>query len=168
MRGLVVGFGLLLGFAGLAAQARAEDPSFLVIGAGGFDFMEDRHRAAQLGLQYRSDLKLWIFQPMLGASATSDQAAYAYAGVSLDLFFGERVVLRPSFAPGLYRRGHGKDLGHAVEFRSGIEIAYRFDDRSRLGLELTHRSNASLDDRNPGEESLMLTYAFPTAALFGR
>jgi hypothetical protein len=151
---------LLAGGVVVAAPAWADDPSFLTLGAGSFDFLEN-NRAAQIELQYRSDLKLWVFQPMVGVSATTDSTAYVYAGISLDLFFGSRLVVRPSFAPGLYHQGDGKDLGHTVEFRSSLEVAYRFDDRSRLGLELYHRSNAGLGDHNPGEESLMLTYSIP-------
>src|SRR5512134_117705 len=85
-----------------APPAKAQDPSFLTFGAGAFDFMESEHRAAQFELQYRSGLKLWIFQPMAGISATTDASAYVYAGLSVDIFFGNRIVLRPSFAPGLY------------------------------------------------------------------
>jgi lipid A 3-O-deacylase len=144
-----------------AGPVRAQDPSFLAVGVGAFDFMEDDDRAAQFEVQYRSDLKLWVFQPMVGANVTTDGSAYVYAGVSLDIFLGNRVVLRPSFAPGLYYEGDGKDLGSVLEFRSALELGWRFDDRSRLGLEISHRSNAGIDDRNPGEESLMLFYHFP-------
>ena len=152
---------LALLFAFAAPPARAQDPSFLTFGAGAFDFLENDHRAAQFELQYRSGLKLWIFQPMVGVSATTDAAGYIYAGLSVDIFFGNRFVLRPSFAPGLFYEGNGKDLGSVIEFRSALEAAYRFDDRSRLGIEISHRSNAGLDDRNPGEESLMLFYHLP-------
>lgn len=146
---------------GAGAPARAQDPSFLTFGVGAFDFLEREHRAAQFELQYRSGLKLWLFQPMAGISATTDGAVYGYAGLSLDIFFGNRFVLRPSLAAGLYHEGDGKDLGSLIEFRSAAEIAYRFDDRSRLGVEISHRSNAGLDERNPGEETLMLFYHFP-------
>jgi lipid A 3-O-deacylase len=144
-----------------ACPARAQDPSFLVVGVGAFDFMESDHRSGQFEVQYRSDLKLWVFQPMVGANVTTDGSAYAYAGISLDIFLGNRVILRPSFAPGLYYEGNGKDLGSVLEFRSALELGWRFDDRSRLGLEISHRSNAGIDDHNPGEESLMLFYHFP-------
>jgi hypothetical protein len=156
LAGLVVLF-----CAAMTPQAKAQDPSFLTFGAGAFDFMDDDHRAAQFELQYRSGLKLWIFQPMVGVNASTDGSAYAYAGLSVDIFFGNRLVLRPSFAPGLYHDGDGKDLGSALEFRSALELAYRFDDRSRLGLEISHRSNAGIDEDNPGEESLMLFYHLP-------
>lgn len=144
-----------------APQAKAQDPSFLTFGVGAFDFTDSDHRSAQFELQYRSGLKLWIFQPMAGVSATTDASAYVYAGVSVDVFFGNRFVLRPSFAPGLYHEGNGKDLGGVLEFRSALEAAYRFDDRSRLGIEISHRSNAGIYDDNPGEETLMLFYHLP-------
>ena len=84
------------------------------------------------------------------------------AGVLLDVYFGNRFVVTPSFAPTWW---HGKtddlDLGHGLEFRSQIEFAYRFDDRSRLGLGISHSSNASIGDTNPGTETLSLNYSYP-------
>jgi hypothetical protein len=154
-------------FAG-ARPGAAQDPGFLGFGAGAFDAFESEFRAAQLELQFRPQTKLWFIQPMIGANANSDRGAYAYAGISIDIFLGNRLVVRPSFAPGLYAEGDGKDLGHVIEFRSGIELAWRFDDRSRIGLELSHRSNASLDKSNPGEESLMVFYSLPLSRLGGR
>lgn len=70
--------------------------------------------------------------------------------------------MTPSVAAGPYLRGGGRDLGHVFEIRSGLEIAYRFNDRSRLGLLFYHISNAGLgDDKNPGAEALGLTYSIP-------
>jgi len=162
--GLALVAALALG-AAASSPARADDPGFLTFGVGAFDFLESETRAVQFEVQYRSGYKLWLFQPMLGASGTTDGSAYGYAGLSLDIFFGNRVVLRPSLAAGLYYDGNGKDLGGAVQFRSAAELAYRFDDRSRLGLEISHRSNASLNERNPGEETLMLFYHLPLSKL---
>jgi lipid A 3-O-deacylase len=146
-----------------AAQAQnkgADDPSFLAFSAGYFDINDD-FDAAEGRVEYRHRGKLWIFKPFVGAMATSDQAAYGYAGVLVDVYLGRRWVVTPSFAPGLYRKGDGKDLGGAIEFKSQLEISYRFDDRSRLGLGISHMSNASIYDRNPGTETLFLTYALP-------
>lgn len=161
----VVGLGLL---AAPALAQNGSEPAFLSFGAGAFDFRHSDSIAAQGEVQYRSDLKLWIFNPMAGFAATTDGAFYVYAGISLDIFLGKRLVIRPSFAPGFFEEGSGKDLGHHIEFRSALEIAYRFDDRSRLGLEFYHRSNAGIGEKNPGEESLMLTYALPMSRIFGQ
>ena len=146
----------------------ADDPDFLSVGAGYFDWNRQKETAAEFRLEYRSDRKLWIFKPLAGIMATTDGGFYGFAGVGVDLFFGNRFVVTPSFAPGYYRHGDGLDLGHALEFRSQIEFAYRFDDRSRLGLAISHMSNASIGDTNPGTESAMVYYSLPLDGLFGR
>ena len=160
---------LCLAVTGFGGAAQAQDPSFLTFSAGKFDFNRQKNEAVEFGVQWRGSEKLWIFQPMVGVMGTTDVSGNIYAGVSLDIFFGNRLVFRPSFAPGLYTKGSkGHDLGHVIEFRSGAELAYRFDDRSRLGLEVYHLSNAHLGDKNPGEESIVLTYSIPTSKLFGQ
>ncbi len=160
---LVVLFALLAA----AAPARADDPAFLSFAAGAFDIGKD-DTAAEFRVEYRHDRRFWIFKPLAGLMATSDGGVYGYAGVGIDMFFGRRWVVTPSFAPGAYEEGSGKDLGHTIEFRSQLEVAYRFDNRARLGLSISHMSNASIGDKNPGEESLMLNYSLPFGALFGR
>ena len=47
-------------------------------------------------------------------------------------------------------------------------FAYRFDDYSRLSPGIAHLSNASLSDKNPGVETLTLSYSVPFAKLFGK
>jgi lipid A 3-O-deacylase len=144
-----------------SAQAQdKDDPSFLTIAAGYHDIADD-HDAFEGRVEYRFGNKFWIFKPMVGVLATSDSAVMGYAGVLVDIYFGRRWVLTPSFAPGLYREGDGKDLGGAVEFKSQLELSYRFDNRSRLGIGISHISNASIYDSNPGTETVFLTYSLP-------
>lgn len=147
------------------SPAQAQDPSFLSISAGRFDFNRQQDPSWEAGLQYRSDLKLWIFQPMVGVMHNLHGSTNAYAGISLDVFLGNRIVFRPSFAPSAYIKAGGKDLGGTIEFRSAAELSYRFDDRSRLGVEIYHLSNAHLYDKNPGEESITLVYSLPTTTI---
>ncbi len=162
--------GLILAVAahlGAAAPARADgdDPSFLVFGLGYYDMNKQDDTAADFRLEYRHGEKFWIFKPWVGVEGNSDGAFYGAAGVLVDVYFGTRVVLTPSFGAGLYANGSGKDLGHAVEFRSQIELSYRFDDRSRLGLAFSHISNASIADENPGVEVLNIYYSLPLDGL---
>ncbi len=49
----------------------------------------------------------------------------------------------------------------ATEFRSALELGYEWANRKRLALAIYHLSNAGLYDRNPGSNSLILTYSFP-------
>ena len=144
---------------GLAAgAARAGDPAFLAVSAGGFD-VNDNETAGEFRIEYRSDRKFLFLKPMIGAMLNTDGGIYGYGGINLDIFLGRRWVVMPNFAIGGYRRGSSKDLSSIIEFRSGLEIAYRFDDRSRLGVAISHISNASISDNNPGTESLVLTYS---------
>lgn len=160
--GLAIVVGILLAASGLPAAAQSEfrEPDFITIGAGGFDINDDM-TAGQLEVQVRLNTKLWIFRPQLGLFVTSDAAFYAWAGISTDIYFGRRWVLTPSFAVGGFEESDGKDLGGPIEFRSAIELAYRFDDASRLGMQIGHLSNAGIYDSNPGEEFAMLTYSIP-------
>ena len=156
LSGALLGALVLIGAA--PGPARAQDPDFLTFGAGAFDYNDDGS-AGVISLAYLSAKRLWILQPLGGLMVTFDGGVYGYAGLGLDVFFGRRIVATPSLSVGLYGEGGGKDLGHVVEFRSAIQIAYRFDDRSRLGVMFHHLSNAGLDDRNPGANTLMLTYS---------
>jgi len=142
------------------ARAADDDPSFIALGAGYYD-INDNEDAAEFRVEWRGRRALWVFKPQVGVMGTSDGAVYGYGGILLDIYFGRRIVVTPSFAAGLYHDGSGKDLGHVVEFRSALEVAYRFDNRSRLGVQFYHLSNASLDDNNPGTEVLSFTYAIP-------
>ncbi len=149
-----------LGFAVMAAgPAAAQDGEFLALSLGGFDISND-DVATEGRVEYRMDEFGYNIGPMLGVMFTSDASLYVYGGFFLDLEFGNWVVM-PNLAVGAYMEGNGKDLGHVVEFRSGFELAYRFGNRSRLGIAFNHISNANLADSNPGVESLVVTYAIP-------
>ena len=143
------------------APARGDDPDFLVGGVGWFDMNRRTNTATSFNVEYRSDYKLWFLKPLVGFMGTTDGAAYGYAGLGVDVFFGRRWVLTGNTAFGAYHDGSGKPLGHWVEFRSGLELAFRFDNRSRLGMGFHHISNANIGDKNPGTEILGIFYAIP-------
>ena len=145
----------------VSAPARADDPAFLTLGGGYYDVVRRNHDAAEFRAEYWSDYKLWFLHPFVGGMGTSTGSGYAYAGLRADLFIGRRVVLSGAEAIGAYMRGDGQDLGSILEFRSAVELAYRFDNRSRLGVAFYHLSNASLGRINPGTEVLSLFYAIP-------
>ncbi len=149
----------------LAADvACADDPDFLSIGTGWFDFNRGKDPGAELRVEYRSDYKIPYIQakPFAALSGATSGHGFVGAGILWDVYFGRRFVVTPSFAPHLWTGDDDElDLGYTLEFRSQLEFAYRFDDRSRLGLAISHYSNASLGDKNPGTETLTVYYSIP-------
>lgn len=151
----------LWGGAASAQTLSVDDPSFVSLGAGAFDVLHE-DTAGEFRGEYRSNYKLLgLLKPFAGLSVTTDSAVYGYGGFGVDVYFGPHWVLTPNAAVGGFSRGDGKDIGSTVEFRTGAELAYRFDDRARLGLAFHHISNAGLTRRNPGAEMLMLMYSIP-------
>lgn len=153
-------------FSALAPNpAQADDPAFLSIGAGTYDWNRQKDEGIEARIEYRHDKKMLGFlKPFVAAAfAKNDTNNYFIgAGVLMDVYFGKRFVMTPSFAPHYYSGGNTKlDLDYPLEFRSQIEFAYRFDDRSRLGLAVSHYSNAGLGTTNPGTESAQITYSIP-------
>ncbi len=120
----------------------------------------------ELGVEYRfAGLKVpklpgsIALEPAIGIAGTEDGNGWIYGGLRLDLKLGGWVVT-PQFAVALYEDGDGRDLGGVLEFRSGLEIAYRFGTGPRVGVLFYHLSNADIYDFNPGSNSLVLTLSF--------
>ena len=149
-------------------RAVASDVSdYFSFSVGGFD-INDNETAAEIRLEYRAQPIALGLRPISGVMLNHDSAVYGYGGLLLDYHFSRRILFSPSFAAGLYYYGSSKDLGSAVEFRSQIEMSYRFEDQTRLALSLGHMSNAGIDDKNPGTESIVLSYIIPFATLLHR
>lgn len=149
----------------IASPAQAADQTaYLVFGLGAYDFGDRDNRenkAVEFRLEYRPAISWWIVQPFVGAQATSDGAVYGFGGILANVNLTDRIVLTPSFAAGYYRQGDGKKLGNGLEFRSTIELAYTFDNRSKIGVTYGHVSDAGIGDVGGGEETLAVIYAFP-------
>jgi len=148
----------------MATQAQADDPAFVSIGAGTYDWNRKKDEGIEVRVEYRHNKKFFGFlKPFVAVAATnSSNSFFIGAGVLSDIYFGKRLVLTPSFAPHYYHGGNKKlNLDYALEFRSQIELAYRFDDRSRLGIAVSHYSNASLGKTNPGTEAAQIYYSIP-------
>ena len=151
------------------AVAGNKDPAFIKLGAGDAgSVFADRDQAGVFSIEYRAgpELEFFHIRPSLGAFGTTDASIYGWFGLSGDIFFGRRIVLTLGSAVGFYLDGEGQDLGHVLEFRSGLDLAYRFDNRSRLGIGVSHLSNANIGEKNPGTETVMLIYSHPLKSLF--
>ena len=130
--------------------------------SGMFDFSDDGKSSAIFGFQHQNesllrDSFLGTLSPVTGALITADNATYVYTGVQAQYKVG-KINLTPSFTPGLYSEGNGKDLGHIVEFKSEIQVTLNLTESSNMGMSYNHISNASLGDKNPGANSYMFNF----------
>ena len=127
-----------------------------------FDFSDDGKKSTLIGLQHQNEnlnrnTFLGNLSPITGVLITADNAGYVYTGVQAQYKLGS-VNLTPSFTPGLYHEGSGKDLGHILEFKSELQISLDIFKNAELGLSYNHISNASLGDKNPGANSYMFNF----------
>ncbi|MEM7641532.1 MAG: acyloxyacyl hydrolase [Pseudomonadota bacterium] len=140
----------------LAAPSLAGE---LSIGAGAIG-LDDDAEAAGLAVDVRAEpfRRFGPTELRLGVGAEFDTDADFWIGAGL-------VVIRPladawrvevSLMPGLYAQGDGLDLGSVVEFRSLIGVSRRIAPDTWLGVSISHKSNAGIDDTNPGEEAVLL------------
>ena len=130
--------------------------------SGMFDFSDDGKKSALIGFQHQNenlnrDTFLGNLSPITGFMITADSAGYIYTGVQAQYKVGALNIV-PSFTPGLYHEGNGKDLGHLLEFKSEIQLSLDLSKTSELGLSYNHISNASLGDKNPGANSYMFNF----------
>ena len=129
---------------------------------GMFDWSDHKQASGLIGLQHQND-ELFIqadhgrFSPITGAFITSKNAFYIYTGVQAEYQFGS-LAITPSFAPGYYGAGNGKDLGFPLEFKSEIQMSFDISDSTHLGMSYNHISNASLGTKNPGANSYMFNF----------
>ena len=127
--------------------------------SGMFDFSDNGKRSTLIGFQHQNvelnrDTFLGNLSPITGAMFTADNAAYVYTGVQANYSLGILNII-PSFTPGLYEAGDGKDLGHMLEFKSEVQLSLDLPKDSQFGFSYNHLSNASLGDKNPGANSYM-------------
>lgn len=155
--------GLALGPFGLAG----DEPSYLDFGAGAFDIQSHRESSPEPEgrIEFRYGKKLFYLGPAIGLLGTTQGGIFGYAGIYADLAFG-RFVLTPLAAAGVYHHGGGEDLGGVFQFRLSADLAYAFDNQTRLGVQFAHISSASINNRNPGDNELLLTYAIPLSLPF--
>ena len=157
---LILCFFYFLFFNKLSLAAEQNDKNLLTFGTGIWDW-NDEKTAGLFNIEYRHGKRFGPFKPMIGGLINTDHGFHIYSGIRMDLYLTNKIVITPSFAPGLYEKGDGKDLGHVVEFRSGLDLAYRRKNGARIGVEVHHVSNASLDGNNPGTETFLFTYSIP-------
>ena len=129
---------------------------------GMFDFSDDKQKAGIIGIQHQNEdlfreSFLGRLSPITGGFLTENNAFYLYTGAQAEYDLGI-FRITPSFAPGYYSSGDGKDLGHSLEFKSVIQMSLDLSNSTQFGMSYNHISNASLGDKNPGANSYMINF----------
>ena len=140
----------------------SEEETELNFFTGMFDFSDDKQAAGVLGVQHQNDELfresfLGKLSPITGGFLTENNAVYLYTGAQAEYELG-LLTITPSFAPGYYNSGDGKDLGSALEFKSEIQMSLNLSDSTEFGMSYNHISNASLGSKNPGANSYMINF----------
>src|SRR6056300_476433 len=147
-------------FSILASVANAQGLAF---STGILDYSDDKKKSGFLEATYsfseqRSfETIIGKIVPMTGAMLTKDNASMIYAGIKTEYKIGN-FFISPSFAPGYYNEGDGKDLGHDIEFKTQLNFGWNLGDKSNFGLSYSHISNADLGVKNPGANNIAFTF----------
>tara|TARA_B100000686_G_scaffold352930_1_gene456569 strand:+ start:167 stop:685 length:519 start_codon:yes stop_codon:yes gene_type:complete len=129
---------------------------------GMFDFSDDKQKSGLVGIQHQNENLYKYYgsgklSPITGAFLTGNSAFYLYTGIQSEYEFGS-FKITPSFAPGYYNYGDGKDLGYPLEFKTEVQMTFDLSESSNLGMSYNHISNASLGSKNPGANSYMFNF----------
>ena len=142
-----------------------EENNNISVYAGRFDINDEvgDDKTSLMGIEHKNkDLfrNTWLgkFSPTTGALVTGKSAIYLYSGVEADYNLGP-INISPSFAPGYYEAGNGKNLGSALEFKSEIKIGFDLFENSNLGYSFSHISNNDWGDVNPGTDNQSISFS---------
>ena len=146
-----------------AEELKTSDSHQFNFFSGVFDFTGSPKKSSEVfGLQHSNedlfrDTFLGKLSPITGFMMTADSASYFYTGVQAEYKIG-KLNLTPSFSPGIYSMGDGKDLGSPLEFKSELQLSVDLLPGTKLGYSHSHLSNADLGDKNPGADSYMFNF----------
>jgi len=133
----------------------------LAMSSGILDYSDDQKRSGYVEATYTfkdvsNKTYFGRFTPIAGAMITQENAVMVYSGIKGNFSIGN-FVISPSFSPGYYESGKGKDLGSYLEFKSQINFGWNFGDNSNAGLSYSHISNGDFGKRNPGANNIAFT-----------
>jgi len=138
----------------------------IILGAGYADFSnsqsEDQALIA-LEYQHRPFHEATRFSAGWGAALSVDEEGDTHIGVGLVGVYkiSERWFVEGSVMPGYFSEADElNDLGGSFQIRSLIGLGYNLNNGHGISAAITHKSNASTQDDNPGVNAALLRYHF--------
>jgi len=98
------------------------------------------------------------FSPVTGGFISGKSSVFLYTGVQA-LYDVGPIKIIPSFAPGYYQAGDGKDLGSVLEFKSEIRFDIDIFKNSKIGYSYSHVSNNDWGKINPGINNKQISFS---------
>ena len=159
---IVVTFLLMICATSVKADENSADISFYT---GTFDVIdkEGDDQTSLFGIEHKNpnlfrDTFLGKFKPISGAFMTGNSSIYLYTGVEGEYGIVPLKIL-PSFSPGYYEKGDGKDLGSVLEFKSEVKVGFDIFENSKLSYSYSHISNNDWGETNPGTDNQQITFS---------
>ena len=124
---------------------------------------EGDDKATLYGLEHNNpvlfkDTFIGRFSPITGGFITEKDSIFIYTGVQVQYEIGP-LKITPSFAPGYYEKGNGKDLGMGLEFQSKIKLSFNFIENMKIGYSYSHISNNDWGTINPGVNNEIISFS---------
>ena len=142
-----------------------EDNKDISIYTGQFDIKDDvgDDETSLFGIEHKNsnlfrDTFLGKFSPVTGMFMTGKGSTYIYTGIEAQYNVGPIKIL-PSFTPGFYEKGDGKDLGDVIEFKSELKLGFDIFENSKIGYSYSHISNNDWGTTNPGSDNQSITFS---------
>ncbi|TMV07647.1 acyloxyacyl hydrolase [Ruegeria sediminis] len=154
----------LLASLAILAGASVAQAQTVIFGAGYADYSHDQgedEAVISLEYQHRPFHQATHFSAGWGAVASVDAASDFHVGLGLyGIYdFSNRWFTEISVMPGYYDAGTAaNDLGGSFQIRSLLAVGYAFDSGNRLSFAVTHHSNASTDEFNPGVNTALVRF----------
>ena len=146
----------------LKADESSNEISFIT---GTFDVIdkEGDDKTSLFGIEHKNpdlfrDTFLGQFKRITGGFITGNNSAYFYTGIEAQYGLGPLKIL-PSFTPGYYEKGGGKDLGSVLEFKSELKVGLDIFENSKLSYSYSHISNNDWGQTNPGTDNQQITFS---------
>jgi hypothetical protein len=144
------------------------DTSFFGLSVGLYDAFKTDDLAASFGVEWQPGVKIaGVLQPLFGAFVTSDGSFLGYGGVGVPVKVHKNWMIMPSVSAGYYEEGDGFDLDRKLAYRVGAEIAYVFENESRLGLNVHTITNGTSLDTDDRTEIISIKYTTPLGNIPG-
>lgn len=154
---------VLAGFIALAGANVAQAQS-LILGVGYTNFaFDDAKDNPTFSFEYQQkpfrSFRNWEFGVGGALSVTTNGDSHFGLGLYAIYNIQDRWFVETSVMPGVYFDGsEGNWLGGYFQIRSLLAVGYALDNHNSMSLAITHMSNASTTDFNPGVNAMWLRW----------